>query len=86
MSPAVLACAAMGSKGSKARKPQHSQHLPKVGTKADNDREQRGERKAVMDQMGLGNASKGTKTAFTVVIALLVIGAILGLLLLTVFK
>ncbi|MFV0316837.1 MAG: hypothetical protein ACK5O2_07730 [Microthrixaceae bacterium] len=35
----------MGSSGQKPRKPSHSQHLPKVGTKANRDFELREKRK-----------------------------------------
>ncbi|HWS44688.1 MAG TPA: hypothetical protein VN636_02405 [Acidimicrobiia bacterium] len=73
----------MGSKGSKARKPKHSQHLPKVGTPAENRRLQHAEGEAVLDNMGLGGASSGTRVAVTAIIVVVVVGAICGLLLLT---
>ena len=44
----------MGSKGSKPRKPSHSQHLPKVGTPEENEREQRGARHAVSENISFG--------------------------------
>ncbi|HEY7438041.1 MAG TPA: hypothetical protein VIC35_01465 [Acidimicrobiia bacterium] len=57
----------MGSKGRKPRKPSHSQHLPKVGTAAENTRLQHEERSAVADVMGLGNASSATKAAVMII-------------------
>ncbi len=76
----------MGSKGSKPRKPQHSQHLPKVGTATENQRLQHEERQAVLGQFGMRNASSGAKVAVSVVLVLLIIGAIMGLLLLTIWR
>ena len=49
----------VGSKGSKPRKPQHSQHLPKAGTKTDNQRLMHEEHEAILDTLGLGNAGQG---------------------------
>jgi hypothetical protein len=57
----------VGSKGRKPRKPSHSQHLPKVGTAAENTRLQHEERSAVADVMGLGNASSATKAAVMII-------------------
>jgi hypothetical protein len=74
----------MGSKGKKARKPSHSQHLPKVGTKAERDRIQHEERSAILDTMGLGGSGKGTRTTFWVIGAILLVGALGGLIILTV--
>jgi hypothetical protein len=74
----------VGSKGKKARKPQHSQHLPKAGTKTDQQRLMHEEHEAILDTMGLGGVGKGTKTAVWVVGALLLVGAIVGLVILTV--
>ena len=78
----------MGSNTSKPRKKkkgaQHPQHLPKVGTKTENERLLHEEQHAVMSQMGLGHAGSGTRTAATLVIVLMVVGAVLGLTLLTV--
>jgi len=71
----------MGSKGSKARKPAHSQHLPKVGTATENDRLLHEERQAVLDQMGMRNASSGVKVAVTAVIVILVVAALLAFML-----
>ena len=75
----------MGSKGSKPRKPQHSQHLPKPGTKADNDRLLHEEHGAILDTMGLGNAGKGTRTAVWVIGALFLVCAIVALIILVTF-
>ena len=78
----------MGSKGSKPRKPQHSQHLPKVGSPEENAYEQKMARHAVAENMSLGGRSDTSKTNVVVgvVAGILVIGAIGGLLLLTVFR
>jgi hypothetical protein len=78
----------MGSNKSKPRKRKKGshqpQHLPKVGTATENERLLHEEQHAVLDQMGLGRAGSGTRTLLTVVIVLLVVGAVLGLTLLTV--
>jgi hypothetical protein len=74
----------VGSKGSKPRKPTHSQHLPKAGTRADNQRLMHEEHQAIMDTMGMGGAGKGSRSVIWVVGALLLIGAIAGLIVLTV--
>ena len=76
----------MGSKGSKPRKPKHSQHLPKVGTSTENERLLHEERQAVLGQMGVGNASSGVKAGVTAIVVILIVGAILGLTLLLVFR
>ena len=73
----------MGSKGSKPRKPKHSQHLPKVGTTTENERLLHEEREAVLGQMGVRNASSGVKIAITAIVVVLLVGALLGLLLIT---
>ena len=69
----------MGSKGSKPRKPKHSQHLPKVGTKTENQRLMHDEQKAVMSQMGVGSASSGMKIVVLILVVILLLGAISGL-------
>ena len=74
----------VGSKGKKARKPQHSQHLPKAGTKTDQQRLMHEEHGAILDTMGMGGAGKGTKSAVWVVGALLLVGAVLAFIVLTV--
>jgi hypothetical protein len=76
----------MGSKGRKARKPRHSQHLPKVGTPAENERLLHEERQAVLGQMGVRNASSGVKAGVTAVVVVLIVAALLGLTLLIVFR
>ena len=74
----------MGSKGKRPRKPNHSQHLPKVGTPAERDRMMHEEHEAILDTMGLGGLGRGGRTAVWVVGALLLAGAIAGLVILTV--
>lgn len=83
----------MGSSGSKPRKKKtkggaqhHPQHLAKVGSSTENERLLHEEQHAVMDQMGFGGAGTGAKTFFTIVIVVLVVGALLGLTLLTVWR
>lgn len=78
----------MGSKGNKPRKPSHSQHLPKVGTPEENEREQRAARHAVAENMSLGGRSdKSPANALVAGIAIaLVIGAIAVLTLFFVFR
>jgi hypothetical protein len=75
----------VGSKGKKPRKPQHSQHLPKAGTKADNQRLLHEEHGAILDTMGMGNAGKGARTALWVVGALFLVCAIVALIILVTF-
>ncbi len=74
----------MGSRGKKPRKPQHSQHLPKTGTKPDTQRLMHEEHEAMLDTFGMGNANKGTRTVVWVVGAILLVGAILAFIGLTV--
>ena len=78
----------MGSNKSKPRKRKKGahqpQHLPKVGTATENERLLHEEQHAVMNQMGLGHAGSGTRTVATVVIVVMVVGALLGLIMLTV--
>ena len=69
----------MGRQGQKPRKPEHSKHLPKVGTATENQREQRGEREAVLDNMGLGGVPSWLKLTIGVVAALVAIGAVVAL-------
>ncbi|MDZ4827882.1 MAG: hypothetical protein SGJ13_15685 [Actinomycetota bacterium] len=73
----------MGSKGSKPRKPKHSQHLPKAGTAPSNQRLQHEEQQAVFDTVGLGGASPVVKYVVIAVVAVLFVGAIFSLLLIT---
>ena len=79
-----VASPSVGSKGSKPRKPSHSQHLPKAGTRTDTQRLMHEEHQAVMDTMGLGGAGKGGRAIVWVVGAVLLIGALAGLIVLTV--
>ena len=83
-----LASPTMGNSGQKSRKgkKKRSQHLPKVGTPAENERLQHAEREAVLDNMGLGGTSGWVRVVIWIAIALLVGGAIYTLLLLTVFR
>ncbi len=74
----------MGSKGKKARKPSHSQHLPKAGTKTDQQRLMHEEHGAILDTMGLGGAGRGTKSAVWIIGGLLLVAAIAALVILTV--
>jgi hypothetical protein len=74
----------VGSKGSKPRKPSHSQHLPKSGTKADNERLRHEEHGAIMDTMGLGGTGHGTKTVVWVVGAVLLVAAVVAFIIATV--
>ena len=74
----------MGSSGSKPRKKKKSQgnrpqHLPKVGTATENERLLHDEQHAVAAQMGLGNASKTTKSIIFAVVIVLVVVTLLGL-------
>jgi hypothetical protein len=78
----------MGSNKSKPRKRKKGahqpQHLPKVGSAPENERLLHDEQQAVLSQMGFGHASSGTKTVVGVVLALCAVGAVLGLIMLTV--
>jgi hypothetical protein len=76
----------MGSKGDTPRNPEHSQHLPKVGTATENERLLHEEQQAVLAQMGVGRAGRGVKSVVVVVAVLLVVGAILGLMAIMVFR
>jgi hypothetical protein len=74
----------MGRSGQKARKGKnHPQHLSKVGTPAENERLQHAEREAVLENMGMGGTNGWLRVVAYAVIALLVAGAIYGLLVLT---
>jgi hypothetical protein len=68
----------MGSKGSKPRKPSHSQHLPKVGSATENKRALHEEQEAVLDQFGLKHASTGSRVVVGTIVAILVLGALIG--------
>lgn len=76
----------MGSKGARPRNPEHSRHLPKVGTATENAWVLREEREAVLDQMGVGRAGRGVKTVVVVVVVILVVGALLGFTAVVIFR
>jgi hypothetical protein len=76
----------MGSKGARPRKAEHSLHLPKVGTATENERLLHDEQRAVLDQMGVGHASRGVKRVVAVVAVVLVGAAIVGLMAVMVFR
>lgn len=61
----------------------HHEHLPKVGSAEEVEESARMDRSAVMDVMGLGNASPATRTVVSVAGALLLVGAIVALIILT---
>ena len=74
----------MGWSGQKPRRgKKHPEHLAKVGTPAENERLQHAEREAVLENMGIGGASGWLRVVLYSVVALLVVGAIYGLLVLT---
>ena len=78
---------AMGRANQRPRKskgrPVHHEHLPKVSSGAEAEDSGRLERSAVMDVMGLGNASRATRTLVSIVGVLLVMAAIAALIILT---
>ena len=80
----------MGSSRSRPRRkkgePLHPDHLPKVGSSTENERLLHEEQHAVMEQMGLGGAGTGAKAIVTGLIVVLVVGALIGLTLLTVWR
>jgi hypothetical protein len=74
----------VGSKGKKPRKPSHSQHLPKVGTRTEEQRMMHEEHEAMLDTMGLGGLRKGGRGVVWIVGAVMLAAAIVGLVILTV--
>jgi hypothetical protein len=67
----------MGSSGSKSRKTKKKpQHLPKVGSSANNHTSIHAERKGAVDAMGLSGLSKGARTAIITVIAIAFIAGV----------
>jgi hypothetical protein len=70
----------MGSKGSKPRKPNHSQHLPKVGSATEDQRSQHAEREAVLDNMGMRGASQSTRMIVGIIVVIVIVVALLALL------
>jgi hypothetical protein len=73
----------MGSSGSRPRRNtgQH-QHLPKVGTTAENERLLHEEQQAVLDNIGLGRLPGWAKMLIGLVIVVAFVAAILGLVIL----
>jgi hypothetical protein len=76
----------MGSSGQKrSRKAKKGQsgkprHLPKVGTATENRLEQKGERRAVMENMGVGRQTPAIlKWIAVILIILLVVGGVVTL-------
>jgi hypothetical protein len=74
----------VGSKGKKPRKPSHSQHLPKVGTRTEEQRMMHEEHEAILDTMGMGGLGKGGRGVVWLVGAVMLAAAIVGLVILTV--
>jgi hypothetical protein len=74
----------VGSRGSKPRKPSHSQHLPKAGSHEDTERLMHEEHDAILDTMGLGGMSEGTKRVVWTVAIVVMVAAVIGLILLTI--
>jgi hypothetical protein len=76
----------MGSSGQKSRKSKKKpQHLQKVGTHPGSESDMHRERQGAMDAMGVGGLSPGVRTAIMVIVVLAFIGAIIGLLIWTIF-
>jgi hypothetical protein len=70
----------MGSQGEKrSRKGGRRQHLPKVGTRDEARAEQRRERAAIADTMGLGRAPTWVRVTALLVGAAVLIGGVLAL-------
>jgi hypothetical protein len=86
----VLACPRMGSNRIRPRKKKGAshqpQHLPKVGSATENERLLHEEQHAVLDQMGVGHSGTAAKTVVTALIVILIVGALLGFTLLTVWR
>ncbi len=74
----------MGRANSKPRKGKAHHHLPKVGTAPELEHDGQRERAAIMDVMGLGNASGTTKTILFWLGVLVLVAAIAALVILTV--
>ncbi len=72
----------MGSSGEKRSRKRHKkpEHLPKVGTATENRIEQRGEREAVLANMGLGrNVSPAVRWIVGIVVIVAIVVAIVAL-------
>jgi len=80
----------MGSSRSRPRRkkgaPVHPDHLPKVGSSTENERLLHEEQQAVFDQIGFGRSGTALKTLVTVVVVVLVVGALLGFTLIAVWR
>ena len=74
----------VGSKGKKPRKPSHSQHLPKVGTKTEEERMMHEEHQAILDTMGMGGLGKGGRSVVWIVGIIMLAAAVIGFVILTV--
>src|SRR3954467_9742321 len=72
--------------GPRKGKKKHPQHLAKVGTSTENERLQHAERRAVMANFGLGNASSTTRAVVFVIFGLIFARAVWALLALTVLR
>ena len=68
----------MGRANERPRKGNKPQHLAKVGSAPDMRNEGQKERGAVMDVMGLGNLSAGTRSAFFIIGVLILVAAIVA--------
>ena len=74
----------MGRANSRPRKKKQREHLPKVGSADELVEEGRRDRSAIMDVMGLGNLSEGTRQAVFWIGTLLMVAAIIALVILTI--
>lgn len=77
----------MGRANSKARKKKggksaNHQHLAKVGTKPELKHDGTRERAAVMDVMGMGNRSSGSRNVWFGILAVVLVAAIIALVIL----
>jgi hypothetical protein len=69
----------MGRSGSKSRKTgKRPQHLPKVGSSAQNHTSMRAERQGAVDAMGLRGLSNGARIAIVAVVAIAFVGGVLA--------
>jgi hypothetical protein len=69
----------MGRQGQKRRRPGRPAHLPKVGTATENQREQRGERDAVLGNFGVAGLPSWVTLTIGVIAVVVVIGAVVTL-------
>jgi hypothetical protein len=75
----------MGQAKSRPRKGADHEHLPKVGSSEELREEGRRERAAVMDVMGLGRLSQGTRNVLFAIAAVVLVAAIVALVIFTAF-